>query len=1269
VTLEDLKPGVRVRGVVPQRAVEVVQARSLGTEAVELTYKDADGRVGQELVFRADADRLELDGESAGWRFTADARLFRLASEALRIRLAYLFDPYLAVHASNLEALPHQIEAVYGEMLPRQPLRFLLADDPGAGKTIMAGLLIKELVVRGDVKRCLIVCPGSLVEQWQDELWQKLQLEFDMVSRETIENSRSGNPFAEKSFVIARLDQLSRSDDVRAKLEQTEWDLVIVDEAHKMSAHYYGLEVKETKRYNLGRLLGSISRHLLFLTATPHSGKDEDFRLFMRLLDPERFEGKPRKGDGGIDTRGMMRRLVKEKLLKFDGRPLFPERLAYTVTYELSPAEQSLYDDVTAYVRDEMNRAERLRAAGDGRRGAIVGFALTVLQRRLASSPQAIYRSLERRRERLERRLEDEQAGRAWRLPELDEEDIDELDERSEAELEEIEEQVVDEASAARTVEELRAEIQTLRRLEAQARDVRNAQTDRKWEELSSLLQGAPEMLDRDGVLRKLIVFTEHRDTLEYLTERIRTLLGRREAVVTIHGGLRREVRREAQEGFVQDPEVQVLVATDAAGEGVNLQRAHLLVNYDLPWNPNRIEQRFGRIHRIGQTEVCHMWNLVAAGTREGAVFERLFEKLKEQRRALGGQVFDVLGQVFSEHSLRDLLIEAVRHGEDPQTRAKLDEVVDAAVGIKLRQALRERALVSDVLTPADVEAIRERMEQAEARRLQPHFIRAFFLEAFREVGGQISRREPGRYEIAHVPAALRSRERGRSGPPVVARYERVTFEKELVNVQGKQQAQLLTPGHPLLDAVVDTTLDRHRPLLGEGSILVADADDSADPRALVYIEDTIQSGRTDASGNRLVVSRRLQFVELAESGEARAAGYAPYLDYRPPQDDEFELVASLAEAEWARGVEQAALEYAVRVAVPEHLDEVRTRTVGRVTKTVEAVRARLLAEINYWDARANQLKAQELAGRKPKLNSGRARQRADELKERLDRRMEELEQEKQIAPLPPAVVGAALVVPRGALERLRGEVPAQVARHARETKRVERAAVDAVLAAERRLGRRPKEMPPNNPGYDILSKDPLTGEILFIEVKGRVEGAPTFTITKNEILTALNKPDQFLLALVAVEGDSTNVRYLRKPFAGPEEIYFEMASADYKWNELFERGELPRRDVDGAVERWIGVAVERLAAQFQPLRIVLFGSHARGDATSDSDVDLLVVMPEVQNKRVTMVEMLRVLRGVPLGIDVIPTDPREIGRRGHLVGTILQPALSEGKVLYERAL
>jgi hypothetical protein len=390
IRLEDLQPNAVVRGILPDGLVTLVVVQWFGSEALELTYKTASGKVANELLYRHDEPRLEIVETGRPWSFDGDGALFRLVSEAQRIRLAHLFDPVLAVHTSVVDPLPHQITAVYEHMLPRQPLRFLLADDPGAGKTIMAGLLIKELIARGDLQRCLIVCPGSLAEQWQDELDRRFHLPFEILTNDKLEAARTGNWFMETHLVIARLDKLSRNEDVQQKLQAPDcrWDLVVCDEAHKMSATVFGGETQYTKRYRLGQLLSSLTRHFLLMSATPHNGKEADFQLFMALLDGDRFEGKFRDGVHSADVSDLMRRMVKENLRKFDGTPLFPERIAYTAPYRLSPPEEALYKAVTEYVRNEFNRAEALE---NDKRAGTVGFALTILQRRLASSPEAIY--------------------------------------------------------------------------------------------------------------------------------------------------------------------------------------------------------------------------------------------------------------------------------------------------------------------------------------------------------------------------------------------------------------------------------------------------------------------------------------------------------------------------------------------------------------------------------------------------------------------------------------------------------------------------------------------------------------------------------------------------------------------------------------------------------------------------------------------------------------------------------------------------------------
>jgi SNF2 family DNA or RNA helicase len=1183
--LEDLKPNAAVRGILPDQLVTVVSVQWFGSQALELTYKSTTGRVANELLYRTDEPRLEVVEQGRPWSFDGDGSLFRLVSEAHRIRLAHLFDPVLAVHTSLVEPLPHQITAVYEAMLPHQPLRFLLADDPGAGKTIMAGLFIKELIARGDLQRCLVVCPGSLAEQWQDELYRRFQLSFEILTNDKLEAARTGNWFLENNLVIARLDKLSRNEDVQEKLQAPDarWDLVVCDEAHKLSATIFGGEIKYTKRYHLGKLLSGLTRHFLLMTATPHNGKEEDFQLFLALLDGDRFEGRFRDGVHQVEISDLMRRMVKENLLKFDGTPLFPERIAYTVPYRLSEQEARLYREVTEYVREEFNRAEAL--ANDKRAGT-VGFALTILQRRLASSPEAIYQSLRRRSERLQKRLRElevlqrgaQAEALAYAGPAWDADDLDELDDAPDNEVEAVEEEVLDQATAARTIGELKAEIATLGNLESLALSVRRSGEDRKWRELAGLLGeifsapsvAADDSEDATAIARpvsspsqKLVIFTEHRDTLSYLELRVTTLLGRKESVVVIHGGMGREDRLKAQESFKHDPQVQVLIATDAAGEGINLQRAHLMVNYDLPWNPNRIEQRFGRIHRIGQTEVCHLWNLVAEETREGDVYHTLLSKLEQAREALGGQVFDVLGKIqFEGRSLRELLIQAIRYGERPEIRAKLTQAIANAVDkTQLQNLLEERALAHDVMDVSRVARIREDMERAAARRLQPHFIESFFLEAFRLLGGVARQREPRRYDVTHVPAPVRNRDRliG-TGEPVLPRYERIAFEKALIAPQGQPLAAFVCPGHPLLDATLDLTLERHRDLLRRGSILVDERDLGTKPRVLFYLEHAVQDASVVTNGDRRTISKRMLYIELNEAGEAQHLQYAPYLDYRPLREGEpnIDELCGRPDFSWIRrDLEQTALGYAIAEMVPEHLKEVRDRRCAWIEKARAAVKDRLTKEISFWDHRAEELKAQEQAGRtNARLNSQEARRRADELQGRLQKRMEQLDLESQVSALPPVALGGLLVVPAGLLAQISGQ-PLPYSAHSVDTQAAAARARAVIMEIERELGFDPVDREFDKLGYDIESREPATGRLRFLEVKGRVTGAATITVTKNEILYSLNKPDDFILAIVEfVSSEKHTVHYVRQPFR--REPDFGVTSVNYDFAELLTRATSP---------------------------------------------------------------------------------------------------------------
>jgi SNF2 family DNA or RNA helicase len=1136
--LEDLKPDALVKGLVGKEAVRLISVQRMGDMACQVFYRGQDGSTGDTIVFRSSEADLELVSGGRKWSFEGDGELFRLVSEAERIRLAYLFDPYVAVSSSTIDPLPHQISAVYEHMLPRQPMRFLLADDPGAGKTIMAGLLIKELLIRGELERCLIVAPGSLTEQWQDELKEKFELQFELLTRDLINATGLGNPFAERPLLIARMDQLSRDDELQTRLEQApEWDLVVFDESHRMSAHYFSNEVKRTKRYDMGKRVGSHARNLLLMTATPHNGKDEDFQLFMALLDEDRFAGQQKDAVHRSDPTDLMRRLVKEDLYTFAGTKLFPERRSYTAEYELSDPEKVLYEKVTEYVREEMNRADRNAIQqGGGKKRVNVGFALMTLQRRLASSPFAIHRSLERRRERLESRLKEErlllegrEAGSKLVLDAkfepgaISDDDIAELYEEDTAgEVEATEEAFTDNATTAQTLEELAFEIETLKGLEMLSKKVVDQRCDAKWSELDRILDDE-QMREPNGGRRKLVLFTEFKDTLTDLAIKIRDRLGRPEAVVEIHGGVPRDKRRQIVHAFMNDPQVVVLLANDAAGEGVNLQRAHLMVNYDLPWNPNRLEQRFGRIHRIGQKEVCHLWNLLAKDTREGDVYIQLLHKLEIARVALGDKVFDVLGQLFSGRSLRDLLMDAVRYNQQPERQLQMDLEIEGAVNQEhLRQLLNERALVQQGMDVHKVELLRQQMERAMARRIHPHYVHDFFIEAFRRLGGKVFDREKGRYEITYVPPLLLDRNQQMGfGIPVQARYERICFEKD--HVADTPRAELVSPGHPLLEACLSLVLERDGAVLGQGAVLVDERDLGTEPRMLFCLEHGLQDGRRKRNGQQQVISNRLQFLEINRQGEVAIAGSAPYLDYRPLKEGEREQIEGVLSESWlAQDWDQLVITQALTTLVPEHLEEVKGERLDRIAKASQEIQSRMQREINLWYSRYEELKLQESAGKQVRLPAQVAKERYELLVARLEKRKVQLALEAQISAKVPILKGGTLVIPVGLLLEASGAAE-EAGPDAAARKRVELLAMNAVFEAEKALGRMPRDVSAvRGEGYDIESMD-SNGDLFFIEVKGRVAGADSVTLTINEVNRGRNVPQQFRLALVTVTGDQAS--------------------------------------------------------------------------------------------------------------------------------------------------
>ncbi len=1164
--LEEIKLGQLVRGIAPNQTVSIVSATLVGTEALDVVYSDNNNNHEVRTIFRDEESNLEIVSQSDSRDFSAEGHIIRLVTEANRIKLAHQFDPYLAIHTSLIDPLPHQISAVYGEMLPRQPLRYLLADDPGAGKTIMAGLLMKELIARSDLERCLVIAPGALVEQWQDELTEKFNLEFQILTREMIENSSSGNPFDDYDQIIIRLDVLARNEALQKKLDNSqEWDLIVCDEAHRMSATYYPGEISYTKRYRVGQLAGKISRHLLLMTATPHNGKEEDFQLFMALLDSDRFEGGFREDADSSNTKDLMRRLTKEKLLRFDGRPLFPERCANTVKYKLSEQEAKLYNEITTYVQNEMNRVKRFGI--DGKKTVNVGFALQILQRRLASSPEAIYQSLKRRRERLEcelieltnlKRTEFSEKdlskviSKNNNLLDVEEEDFDEMQQED---VEKIEEFAVTNVTAAENLQQLELEIETLKNLEQLSQTVLFSGEDTKWRELDQILDVELNN-DSAGNVRKLIVFTEAKDTLNYLHKKIRVRLGNSKSVDVIHGGIQRDDRREIINKFTHDSDLRVLIATDAAGEGVNLQRGHLMVNYDLPWNPNKIEQRFGRIHRIGQTEVCHLWNLVAEDTREGVVFSRLLDKLDSAREALGGQVYDVIGELFEGVALKDLLLEAIKYGDRAEVRERLNKRVDGVVNHKhLYDLLNRRALTKETLSKDEVEELRINMERAEARRLQPHHIQSFFIEAFEFLGGDIRPREKGRWEIINVPLIIRSHEMS-NNKKIQKKYERICFEKNNINVH--PVATFVCPGHPLLEALIEIILEKYSQHLQQGSMMVDETDEGSNINAIYLLEHSVKDGYRTSTGKPHIISKMLQFASINEKYEVNNAGIAPHLNLRPASIDEVTKIKMVLNNSWYNDdLEKPVRNFATTDLAQKHVTEVKMRRLPEIDKIEQEVKIRLKREITFWNKRALELKEKEKQGEKTRLPSQNILRRAENLAERLELRMARLSEERFITSIPPIIRGGMIVIPAGLLRQFENSNNSDetiISSNIDARLLIEKSAMDAVMKKERELGNIPKDVSIQKIGYDIESFDPDKKSLRFIEVKGRKKGADSILITRQELITSLHEPEKFILAIVFVENGIAEQPHYVLGTLDDREPRFEQSAIQYKISKLLNR-------------------------------------------------------------------------------------------------------------------
>ncbi|MDD9956694.1 MAG: helicase-related protein [Anaerolineaceae bacterium] len=1166
--LEKLRADMRIRGLTANEIVTILHVEIKGSVGAKVTYRREDGRPPiTRTVLRREESILEIVPERR-FDFSAESDEFRLASDAWRIKFAHVFDPLQAVHSSPIQPLPHQIEAVYNTMLDQQPLRFLLADDPGAGKTIMAGLLVRELEIRGAVDRCLICVPGNLAYQWQEEMREKFSLEFKIFSEDT---SNSIEALAANDLLIARMDQIKRNK-YRKMLEQTNWDLVLIDEAHKMSAPWFGKTPNFTQRYRLGELLGRKTTNLLLLTATPHNGRQNEFQLFLRLLDPDRFSD--RKSDS-LGQRGiavehsgfsdLMRRMQKEELKNFDGSNLFPERFAYTRDFELADLGQDLYERVTNYVRNEFNRAKHL--AG-GRRNN-VGFAMVILQRRLASSPGAIAHTLQRRHSKLRDLLVEWQSSGPAASSEstsYDDEEIEDIDDGHVQDPEQSEEEFVNNATNAANIGELQKEIDVLAELEAQAVEVRNSGIDSKWEGLEDLLNNERLLYLKDGSPRKLIIFTEFRDTLSYLVNRLVEFTGEPDTILQIHGGLPFGQRREVQDRFWTDKSVRFLVATDAAGEGINLHCTNLMINYDLPWNPNRLEQRFGRIHRIGQRKTCHLWNMLASNTREGRVFNTLIRKMGNIGGALDGKMFNVLGDVFREQSLQEIMMEAISGPENALPLPDLEHNIRMAS--ETLSNIENRLVITTLEVP-QVKKLDMHRTRTLAVSLQPWHIKAFTTRALKLYGTALREndREIGVFALDRVPTEIREGIPESEIKPERS-YKSLCFEPHRYHERIAKGVQLISIGHPLLKAIVAKVLTMNQRPLRHGAVLIDDQNLGIHPRLLIYLEQAIISGHQSAEGHPLELERSAWCVEISREREIVIPDDAPWIDYRKPAPSEIAAVERHLLEAWLEqqdefiGCAVDALTGEKIIPRLEVISEIRKKKSARDRRVV---RAHLLQEISHQDEiierTHNREKAAILDGNQQEISLARAnRSSAEERKERhkarLERRMNTLDLDSVINLGDAHVAGVALVLPAALLnDRDRADAVAR--------REVELIAMKAVVDAEQELGNIPHDVSASKRGYDIESVPKGHGPLRLIEVKGRRADAGKVTLTRNELLTSLNcrRNDReiHILAIVRVHecGEADSPQYvINHAFSEPDPA---ASSVTFSLSQLLENGGPPR--------------------------------------------------------------------------------------------------------------
>ena len=1001
--------------------------------------------------------------------------------EAMRFKYASLFDPLLAMNVSKIDPLPFQIEAVYGYVLKQPRIRFLIADDAGAGKTIMAGLILKELKLRNLAKRILIVVPSHLKDQWRRELKEKFDEKFMILDRNTFNAHYGENPWERNSQVITSID-FAKQDDIIRTLESVDWDLVIVDEAHKMAAYRYGEKTEKTERYKLGEVLSKTSNHLIFLTATPHKGDPENFRLFLDLLMPgffathEMIEESLKNKDNPL----FIRRL-KEDLRDFDGKPIFTRRFPRTIKFRLSDIEKELYNEVSRYVVEQYNKA--LVKPEDKRRN--VAFALLILQRRMASSTYALLRSLERRKAKLERMLKE---GRKEELQRIsmpaDYEETEDLEEIERWKREEEWESV----TVARSFEELRAEIETLERLIEKAKRIVDTEGEVKLRELRKAIEEGFKKIEEMNGRRKILIFTESRDTLDYLVRKISEW---RYRVNYIHGGMGLEERIMAEKVFRD--ETEIMVATEAAGEGINLQFCHIMINYDIPWNPNRLEQRMGRIHRYGQQKDVYMFNLVAEDTREGMVLAKLLDKLDEIREKLGSdRVFDVIGDVFEGRNLYQLIIDAVTNARSMDDILKeLDIRPDEEYIARIREALGESLATRFI----DYTRIKEMADRAKEYRLIPEYVEEFFKRVFTRAGGKFREVKGGFIAIESVPYEIRriaeSDEFRNKYGILMKRYPKVTFDKDLAFKN--PDAEFISFGHPLLEALLEWVLREFGEKARKGAVF-KDPSGKLNGYIWFYVGE-VMDGREKVAGRKILAiyddgkNRR-------EINPAVLWDLSPYNAYNGSEE--------ISDREILPAVIEAVERYKEEIANERRRQAEIKRKYG--LKSLEYL-------INELDAELVELYERQERGEKVDLAIRNKEDRKRKYEE--DRKIleKEIEREQSLSISTPELLTVIRVIPE------RNEMV--------EDEEIERIGMEIAMEYERLHGREPEDVSAEDLGFDIRSRG--EGEIRYIEVKARA-GTGEIVLTPNEWMKAKRFKEQYWLYVVENAATSPVLYIINNP-------------------------------------------------------------------------------------------------------------------------------------------